>query len=103
MGGFGIGVNVKDVDSGIIRGKIHDIACKTWFTSNCNPIPLSFKYEAEDGTIQSVTNLTIKTTDDKRYSGVAAKEFKCEAIIGGMRHEFKLIFYLEACKWVMVI
>lgn len=103
MSSFGIGINVKDIDSGKINGKSRDIACKTWFTSNCTPIPLSFKYEGDDGVIQTITNLTVKTTEDKRYAGIAAKEFKCEAIIGGIRHEFKLIFYLEACKWVMVI
>ncbi|GLB26644.1 hypothetical protein LXJ15735_28850 [Lacrimispora xylanolytica] len=103
MGSFGIGINVKDIDSGQIKGKIHDIACKTWFTSNCNPIPLSFKYEAEDGTIQSVVKLTVKTTEDKRYAGVATKEYKCEAIIEGKCHNFKLIFYLEVCKWILVL
>jgi hypothetical protein len=103
MSGFGIGINVKDVDSGEVRGHMHNIACKTWFTSNCTPIPLSFKYEGHDGVIQNVSNLIIKTTEDKRYAGIAAKEYRCEAIISGIRHEFKLIFYLEACKWVMVI
>lgn len=102
MGNFGIGVNVKNVDSGIIKGKIYDIACKTWFTSNCTPIPLSFKYEATDGMIRSVSNLTVITTDDKRYAGIAAKEYKCEAIIDNVKYNFKLVFYLEACKWVMV-
>lgn len=103
MSSFGIGMNVKDIDSGVVRGKTHNIACKTWFTSNCTPIPLSFKFEGDDGVIQTVSNLTIKTSEDKRYAGIAAKEYRCESIIFGVRHEFKLIFYFEACKWVMVI
>jgi hypothetical protein len=103
MGKFGIGTNVKDIDSGAIRGKLYHIACKAWFTSTCSPIPLSFKFEGEDGIIQTVSSLNIKCTEDKNYSGIPSKEYECEAVIGGILCRFKLVFYMEACKWIMVI
>jgi hypothetical protein len=103
MSKFGIGTNVNDIDSGVIRGNIYNIACKIWFTSNCSPLPLSFKFEGDDGIIQTVSSLNVKYTEDKNYSGIPVKEYSCEALIGGILRRFKLIFYMEACKWVMVI
>lgn len=103
MSCFGIDTNTKDIDSGELRGKLYHIACKTWFTASCSPRPLSFKFEGDDGEIQSVKNLKINYTEDKNYSGIPSKEYGCEAIIGGINHRFKLIFYCEACKWVMIL
>ena len=103
MSSFGIGTNVKNIDNGEVKGKIYHIACKVWFTSSCSPRPLSFKFEGDDGIIQTVSNISIKCSEDKNYSGIASKEFSCEAVIGGIRHQFKLVFYLEDCRWVMVL
>ena len=103
MGIFGIGTNTNDIDSGEIRGKMYHIACKVWFTATCSPRPLSFKFEGDDGIIQSVTDINIKSSEDKNYSGIASKEFMCESIIGGFLRDFKLIFFIESCKWIMVI
>lgn len=103
MSAFGIGTNTNDIDGGEIRGKMYHVACKVWFTASCSPRPLSFKFEGDDGIIQSVTDISIKSSEDKNYSGIASKEFICESIIGGFMREFKLIFFVESCKWVMVI
>ncbi len=103
MGVFGIGTNTNELDSGEIKGKMYHIACKVWFTSTCSPRPLSFKFEGDDGTMQIVRDITVKYTEDKKYSGIPSKEYGCEAVIGGILHGFKLIFYIEACKWVMIV
>ena len=103
MGAFGIGTNVNEINSGEIRGKMYDIACKAWFTASCNPKPLSFKFKGDDGMIQEVSDIKIKSREDKNYSGIKSKEFVCVAIIGGILLEFKIILFTEECKWVMVI
>lgn len=103
MSAFGIGTNVREEDSGEVRGRQIDIACKTWFTSTGLPRPLSFKYEGDDGMLQSVAIAEVISSEDKHYAGIPSKEYRCRAIIGGLLHEFKLIFYLEACRWVMVL
>lgn len=103
MGSFGIGTNIKDIDSGELHGKLYHVACKAWFTSTCGLRPLSFKFEGDDGIIQTISDIIIKCSEDKIYGGIPSKEFRCEAIMGGVLHEFKLIFYMEACKWVMVV
>lgn len=100
---FGISTNDNKMDSGTPKGKIYAVACKTWFTASGNARPLSFKFEGEDGMIQTVENLTIKYVEDKNYSGIPSKEYGCEAIIGGLRHVFKLVFYPETCKWEMLL
>lgn len=100
---FGIGTNTGDVESKEVKGRQIDIACKTWFTSTGSPRPLSFKYEGDDGMLQSVAVAEIISSEDKNYAGIPSKEYRCRAIIGGLLHEFKLIFYMEACRWVMVL
>lgn len=103
MSSFGIGINAKKIDSGELKGKMYHIACKVWFTASCLPQPLSFKFEGDDGIVRTVNPITVRYTEDKNYSGIPSKEYACEAVIGGIRHEFKLIFYMEACKWVMIL
>ncbi|SEU24455.1 hypothetical protein SAMN05443270_3798 [Lacrimispora sphenoides] len=103
MGVFGIGTNVKRIDSGIIRGTMYPIACMAWYSPGCPPRPLLFKFEGEDGILQTITNLCIKSTDDKCYDGNRATEYRCEAVIGGIRYGFKLIFYIIDNRWGMVI
>lgn len=91
-----------ETDSGQPAGKMYHIACKTWFTSTGNLRPLSFKFEGDDGGIHTVSDLTVHYSEDKRYSGIPSKEYGCEAVIGGVRREFRLIFFCEACIWVMM-
>lgn len=62
-----------------------------------------FKFEDDNGDIQTVRDILVKYTEDKNYSGIPSREYGCEAVIGGLIREFKLIFYLEACKWVMLV
>jgi len=103
MGVFGIGTNVKRINSGIIRGTIYPIACMAWYAPGSPPRPLLFKFEGEDGILQTITDIKIHYTDDKIYDGEQVNECRCDAIIGGIRFGFKLIFYVISCKWVMVV
>lgn len=93
----------EDMDSGIPKGKMYHIACKSWCTSDGDLQPLSFKFKGDDGSMILVSNLLVKYGEDKNYSGIPSREFGCEAVIGGLIREFRLIFYCEACKWVMLI
>lgn len=103
MSAFGFDTNVRDLDNGRLQGRQITIACKTWFTSTGSPRPLSFKYEGDDGALQHVVVSQILSSEDKNYSGIPSKEYVCRAMIGGLLHEFRLIFYVEACRWVMVL
>lgn len=84
-------------------GKMYQIACHAWFTAAGEPMPLSFKFIGDDSVIQRVSDIRIRYCEDKNYSGLPSKEYGCEAIIGGLNQEFRLIYYLDACKWVMMI
>ena len=55
MGVFGIGTNVKRIDSGIIRGTMYSIACMAWYAPGRPPRPLLFKFE---GDIDHVASLS---------------------------------------------
>lgn len=103
MGVFGIGTNVKKIDGGIIRGNTYPIACMAWYAPGCPPRPLLFKFEGEDGVLQTVSDIKIKCSDNKCYDGEPVHEYRCDAVFGGIRYGFKLIFYVMSCKWVMVV
>lgn len=94
----------EDPDSGMLpRGKMYHIACKSWSTSEGKVLPLSFKFEGDDGSMIIVSNIQTHYCEDKNFSGIPSKEFGCEAIIAGLIRNFKLILYCEACKWVMLV
>lgn len=103
MPSFGINTNQNDRDSGEIKGRIYNIACKAWFPTNSKPYPLSFKFEGDDGIIATVSDLNIKHSEDKVYYGYKSIEYRCEAVIGGFNIDFKIIYDIENCKWIMVI
>ena len=60
-------------------------------------------FEDDNGDIQTVRDILIKYTENKNFSGIPSREYGCEAVVGGLTRQFKLIFYLEACKWVMLV
>ena len=104
MAGFSEASTVPpEADSGIPKGKLYHIACKTWFTATGAALPLSFRFQDDNGELQTVRNLTIKYEEDKNYSGIPSKEYLCESIIGGLQREYRLIFYCESCLWVMLV
>ena len=80
-----------DVDSGIPKGNMYQT------------MPRYFKFEDDAGEVQTVKDILVKYTEEKNYSGIPSREYGCEAVIGGLIREFKLIFFLEACKWVMLV
>lgn len=92
-----------DAEQDTPNGKMYHIACMTWFTSSGSLRPISFKFEDENKEIQRVGDIIIQYSEDKNYSGLPSKEFGCKAIIGGLIQDFRLIYYLDACKWVMMI
>lgn len=100
---FGTPYNEFQIDSGEINGDRRDISCLSWFPHGNDPYPISFKFKGDDDAIISVKDIKVLTTEDKRYCGIPSKEYKCRAVIGGLFHDFKLIFYLETCKWEMVL
>lgn len=103
MSAFGIGTNDNAIESGELCGRQINIACKAWFTSQGSAKPLSFKFQGDDGMMQTVGDLCVICSEDKCYSGIPSREYRCKAVMGGLLHEFKLIFYLEESRWVMVV
>ena len=47
--------------------------------------------------------ITVNYSEDKNYSGITSKEYGGTAVIGGFLKEFRLVFFPEAGKWVMLI
>ena len=66
------------VDSGIPRGTMYHIACSTWFTATGKAMPQYFKFEDDNGDIQTVRDILVKYTEDKNYSGIPSREYGCD-------------------------
>lgn len=103
MSSFGIGTNTGKNDSGLLTGRQIKIACKAWFTSTGSICPLSFKFEGDDGILQTVEHVAVRCSEEKYYSGIPSREYACRAVIGGLTQEFKLIFYPEEGRWIMAL
>ncbi len=103
MPSFGIGTNVTRRDSGNIKGNTYYVACMAWYTPGKPPIPLLLKFEGHDGDIQTIGNIKVTCTQDKYYDGIKTYEYKCETLIGGIKYQFKIIFYIMSCQWIMLI
>ena len=83
---------------------MYHIACMAWFPAySKDPIPVSFKFMGDDGSCQRVSDISIMEDEEKNYAGIPSREYKCKAFIGGLEQIFKLVYFTEEYKWVMVI
>ena len=96
-------VNVYDLVNLQEKEEMFHIACDVWFTSTGMPMPRNFMFEGRDGNRHKVIVDKVFQTDEKNYSGIRSFEYLCQAIIGGLLHKFKLVFFCEACKWVLLV
>lgn len=92
-----------ELNSGEIRADQREVACSLWFPICGNPYPIWFKFRDDNGDIQMVKDIQIKSMEDKNYSGIPSKEYVCHAIIGGLFREFKLIYYVESCQCKLIV
>lgn len=103
MPSFGIGINPYKSDNGNIKGNTYPIACMAWYAPSHAPLPLLFKFVGYDEAIQTVSDIKVLSTACKSYNGSRVYEYSCEAVIGGIKYHFKLVFYVMSCKWILVI
>lgn len=80
-----------------------EIACECWFTSQGKTMPLMIKFQDEDGRIQKIRDIQVNHTEWKRYAGISAIEYDCNAEIQGVDRRVRLIFYTERCRWAMCV
>ena len=100
---FSIGINPYRQNNGSVRGNTYPIACMAWYAPGNAPVPLLFKFEGHDGVLQTVDGVKVISAVSKSYDGSGVYEYACEAVIGGIRYGFKLIFYIMECRWTMVL
>ncbi|EXG85852.1 hypothetical protein K413DRAFT_2662 [Clostridium sp. ASBs410] len=84
MGVLGIGTNKKRIDSDIKRGITYPITSMAWYSPSRPPRPMLFKFKGEDCILKTTTDLKINYTDYKCYDGEHVKNYKCDAVIGGI-------------------
>ncbi|MDU6264205.1 MAG: hypothetical protein E6600_06840 [Anaerocolumna aminovalerica] len=101
MSAFGIGTNTQSTNDGEIHGTQMEIACACWFTSQRKPTPYLIKFIDENGEIQTVREIKVIYMEPKNYSGIPSLEYTCEMVINEIRHNIKLIFFMQECRWIM--
>lgn len=102
MPSFGIGINPYKPDNGNIKGNTHPIACMAWYAPGYAPTPLIFKFEGHNGTIETVSCIKVISTANKSYDSSGVYEYICEAVIGGIKYGFKIVFYILDCRWILI-
>lgn len=103
MPSFGIGINPYKPDNGSVRGNTYPIACMAWYAPGYAPVPLLLKFEGHDEVIRTVSGIKVLSSVMKSYDGAGVFEYKCEAVFGGIKYQFKIIFYIMSCRWIMLI
>ncbi len=100
---FGIGTNTETPVIEEIRGIQVPIACECWFDSKGQGMPRLFKYQDETGQVFTVRNIRVRYLEEKNYAGVSSREYDCEIMENGIKEQIKLIFFMEHCRWIMVM
>lgn len=102
---FGIGTNCEQTDSGIIRDKLIPIACDCWYTVGGRSIPRMIKLQDENGEIQTIHEIHIKSHTNKNYSGLPTIEFDCTICLSerSQLQDVKIIFFITKNCWSMSI
>ena len=103
MGFAEAAAGTPEIDSGLPRGTMYHAAVMAWFQADGKLRPMSFKFQGDDGEILTVRDILINYEEDKDYAGIPSREYGCQAVVGGLIRDFRLVFYCEACKWVMLI
>ncbi|XBX10736.1 hypothetical protein QMP26_41305 (plasmid) [Enterocloster clostridioformis] len=100
---FGIGTNCEQTDSGVIRGKLIPISCECWYTVKGRSTPIMIKVQDENGEIQTIREIRIKSHASKNYSGVPTIEFDCDIAWRERLIEVKIIFFVLQNCWSMTL
>ena len=100
--GFRLGDIADKTEHGVLHGIQREIACECWFTSRGKSIPKLIKVMDEDGTLHTIREIQLLTTEEKTYSGIQTVEHFCRINLGGRMETVKLVFTKESCKWVIV-
>lgn len=64
-------------------------------------IPLRFRFEQEDHTLQTVVIEKVLTSQETNYVGQRCIRYTCRAIIGEQNILFELKYLVESHKWVL--
>ena len=96
---MGIGINTQKPEEGQLTGKLEDIACMAWFTSQGKAVPKLIKFRDEDGQIHSLGQIRVLTQERKYYCGIPIREYRCTAALGNREYGFRLYYYPETNRW----
>lgn len=86
-----------------LKGQQKDIACKCWFTSSGKIMPLMIKIENEYGEIQTIDDITICSSEEKKYCGITNIVYRCYLNIRNKKIPTKIIYNKESSKWSIIV
>ena len=82
-----------------MASRTSNVAVMCWFPTKGEPIPVSLKYQDQDGEIHSLKDINVKTVNTISQG----KRFICEAAINNKNVNFELLFFADDCRWMMII
>lgn len=101
--GFQVTASEEALQEREIRGQYHKVEVACWFTASGKMMPQMVKYMDEDGSVQTLTNISVKDREQKHYAGILSQKFKCNVVVDGREWEFILLYNPKEGLWDMVI
>jgi len=100
---FPTGSNIQKLQDRAIDGVQHDAAVDCWFTATGETIPRLVKVKGAEEEIITIKDIQTFKVEQKFYGGTHCRKHWCRAEMNGIVKEFLLLFYVDECKWRIVI
>lgn len=101
--GFTVSASEEELQERQIKGQYHNAAVDCWFTSTGKMMPKLVKYMDEEGCLQTLRNIHVKTREQKHYAGILSQKFSCDVVVEGREYAFVLLFNPKEGLWNLVI
>lgn len=101
--GFAVSASEEILHERKVKGQYHKVAVDCWFTATGRMMPKMLKYMDDEGCLQTISNIHVKSREKKHYAGILNQMFKCNAVVCGRVCEFVLLFDPKEGVWDMVI
>ena len=79
-----------------------EIAVMCWFPTKGDPFPVSFKIKENDE-IHTVKDIHISNIKSDLTYGNRQITYDCEAAIQNTMKRFQMVFFVDICKWYLLM
>lgn len=64
-------------------------------------MPLKFRFEGEDHTLQTVAITKTVSMQECNYVGSTCMKYVCKAVLNGREYLFEMVYLIASHKWIL--